>query len=371
MAKAKSNSSGIRRVAIDGHFLDEAQTRLHSEQDSKSISYVSSPVERHQATEDAEGVTLRLPGLTALQLYYDGVLTADAAKPVKLTVGGRPRGTFYLHWMRTLPGDEFGGPVVLRFGRKPAERERSPEPNAWVKGLAPLKVYPQGDWDPAQEYWGEPGEPIEAWAKPIIKRGPRPMYQMEQVLPGVNPEDFDSDPILEANELKERGKIARAKKLLEGLLVKDVRCLDAHAHLGNMAFDRDARIALDHYRRGVLIGELSLGERFEGVLSWGMIDNRPFLRCLNGLGPCLWRQEQFEEAEAVFVRLLWMSPDPGSLGGSRMRLHSAVAGGPLGLPAPRQRAANSGRANRVPAGGLARPAMRAGRRFNREQTLGV
>jgi hypothetical protein len=45
-----------------------------------------------------------------------------------------------------------------------------------------------------------------------------------------------------------------------------------------------------------------------GVLPWGMIDNRPFLRCLNGLGLCLWRLERFEEAEALFMRLLWMSP---------------------------------------------------------------
>jgi hypothetical protein len=57
------------------------------------------------------------------------------------------------------------------------------------------------------------------------------MYEMEQVLPGVDPEDFDSDPIVEANELRDRGQRARARKLLEGLLVKDVRCLDAHAHL--------------------------------------------------------------------------------------------------------------------------------------------
>jgi tetratricopeptide (TPR) repeat protein len=323
MQKAKSDSSSIRRVAIDGHFLDYVQTRLHSERGSGSLSYLSAPVERHRATEDAEGVTLTLPALTALQLFYDGVLTADGRKSVDLTIGGRSLGAYYLHWMHALPGNEFGGPVLLRFGPKPAKKDRPPEPNAWLKALMPLKLYPQGDWDPAEEYWGEPGEPIEAWAKPIIKRGPRPMYEMEQVLPGVDPQDFDSDPILEANELRDSGKNARAKKLLEGLLVKDVRCLDAHAHLGNLAFERDARTALEHYRRGVLIGELSLGERFEGVLSWRMIDNRPFLRCLNGLGLCLWRLEQFEEAEALFTRLLWMSPSDNL--GIRFLLHPVRA----------------------------------------------
>ena len=124
------------------------------------------------------------------------------------------------------------------------------------------------------------------------------MYEMEQVLPGADPEDFDSDPILEANELKDRRQITRAKKLLERLLVKDVRCLDAHAHLGNLAFDKQVRTALEHYQRGVLIGELSLGEKFEGVLPWGMIDNRPFLRCLNGLGLCLWRLDRFASSDS-------------------------------------------------------------------------
>jgi hypothetical protein len=47
-----------------------------------------------------------------------------------------------------------------------------------------------------------------------------------------------------------------------------------------LAFDRDVRTtAVDHYRRGVRIGELSLSENFEDVLPWGLIDNWPFLRC--------------------------------------------------------------------------------------------
>ncbi len=306
--KTTNRARGVRRIAIDGHFLDEIQTRLQTPASSKSLTYSAAPVERHQLIEDEEGVTLKLPALTALQLYHYGVLSADAQKSVELTVAGRPLGAYFLHWMRGLPGDEFGNPVLLRFGPQPAKQERVPEPNAWLKALVPLKLYRQEDWDPAEVYWGEPGERIEAWAKPIIKRGPRPMYQMEQILPGADPEDFNSDPILEANELRDRGQIARGKKLLEKLLIKDVRCLDAHAHLGNLAFDTQVRTALDHYQRGVLIGDLSLGEKFEGVLPWGMIDNRPFLRCLSGLGLCLWRMERFEEAEKLFMRLLWMSP---------------------------------------------------------------
>jgi hypothetical protein len=216
------------------------------------------------------GVTLKLPVLTALQLYHDGVLSADQGKPVELTIAARKRGGFYLQWLRGLSDEEFGNPVLLRFERKPSRKEQPYNSNEWLIGLVALKLRQRGQWDPAEEYWGEAGERVEAWAKPIIKRGPRPMYEMEQILPGADPDDFDSDPILEANELRDRGQIARAKKLLEKLLIRDVRCLDAHAHLGNIVFDNDVRTALDHYQRGVLIGQLSLGEKFEGVLPWGI-----------------------------------------------------------------------------------------------------
>ena len=38
-------------------------------------------------------------------------------------------------------------------------------------GLAPLRLEDSGPWDPSEHYWGEEGEPIEEWAKPIIARG--------------------------------------------------------------------------------------------------------------------------------------------------------------------------------------------------------
>jgi hypothetical protein len=47
--------------------------------------------------------------------------------------------------------------------------------------LRPLGLEKCGMWDPAEEYWGEEGEPIEEWAKPIIARGARPQFEMQQV----------------------------------------------------------------------------------------------------------------------------------------------------------------------------------------------
>jgi hypothetical protein len=44
------------------------------------------------------------------------------------------------------------------------------------------------------------------------------------------------------------------------------------------------------------------------VLRWGFVDNRPFLRCMQGYGLCLWRLGRWEEASRVFGRMLWMNP---------------------------------------------------------------
>lgn len=125
------------------------------------------------------------------------------------------------------------------------------------------------------------GEPIEEWARPIIARGPRPAFEMEQVLPGEDPDDPFDDPITKSNDLKDAG---------------------------DFAFDTRPEEAIRHYEVGLRIGELSLGDDFEGVLPWGHIDSRPFLRCMHGFGLCLWRLGRFEEAERVFDRMLWLNP---------------------------------------------------------------
>ena len=73
-------------------------------------------------------------------------------------------------------------------------------------------------------------------------------------------------------------------------------------------FDWAPQLALRHYTVGVSIGALSLGPRFEGVLSWALLDNRPFLRCMNGRALCLWRTGSLREAADVFREMSWMNP---------------------------------------------------------------
>lgn len=102
--------------------------------------------------------------------------------------------------------------------------------DAQALDLVPLRLDEQGEWDPEEEYWGE--GPIEPWAQEIIARGPRPMYEMEQVLPGADPDTWDSDPIIESNDRRAAGDVEGARD---------------NAHLGNMVFDVWPNEAICHY----------------------------------------------------------------------------------------------------------------------------
>jgi tetratricopeptide (TPR) repeat protein len=149
---------------------------------------------------------------------------------------------------------------------------------------------------------------------------------MEQVIPGEDPDDPDVDPILESNDLKGAGDWSGARKILMGLCQADLRCLDAHAHLGNLSLPRTPEHAIRHYEVGLRIGELSLAEDFDGLLPWGLVDNRPFLRCLHGYGLCLWRLGRFDEAGRVFDRMLWLNPSDNQ--GARFLIGPTAAGEP-------------------------------------------
>src|ERR1035437_8573310 len=180
--------------------------------------------------------------------------------------------------------------------------------DAAALGLVPLRLEERGVWDPSAHCWGEEGEPIEEWAKPVIVRGQRPEFEMEQVLPGADSEDMFSAPISQSNDRRDAGDSEGAYKILMDLCQADLRCLDAHSHLGNLVFQQMPKDAIRHYEVGIRIGELSLGEGFAGLLPWGWIDNRRFLRCMQGFGLCLWRLGRFQEADRIFDRMLWLNP---------------------------------------------------------------
>lgn len=201
------------------------------------------------------------------------------------------------------------------------------EVDAW--GLPPLRLEFHNTWDPQQwkkeweECWPDVVPPwrnftatpgVRALYRRIFEAGSRPAYEMEQVLPGADPDDPFTDPILESVDLRELGDWHGARKLLEDCLLEDLRSIDAHVHLGNLLmYDRASRYTLDeaerHYRIGVAVGEQALGPSFHGLLPADYMDNRPFLRALHGLALCRWRLGDMDEARRIASRLLWLDPE--------------------------------------------------------------
>ncbi len=175
-----------------------------------------------------------------------------------------------------------------------------------VELAVPLRLTYAGMWDPADQYWGEEGVELDPVTEQIVAAGPRPEFEMEQVIPGEDPDDWDDDPIIHSAELRRAGYTKEATTLLESLLEQDERCIDAWVHLGNIAFERGPKAALGLYDTAVSIGERSLPEHFDGLLPRGLVDNRPFLRALHGLGLCAWRQRRWDDAEAIFTDLAWI-----------------------------------------------------------------
>lgn len=177
-------------------------------------------------------------------------------------------------------------------------------------GLKPLPLEggELGDLRSAYEPYRNPDPYAPLWRKLTAKH--RPWFEMDPIawgaLPGL---DADENPTCDAAELAEAGDHEGARELLMEVLCTDLRCIDAHAHLGNLVFKRSPKQAIVHYEIGIRIGELSLPPDFDGVLVWGRIYNRPFLRCLRGYGLCLWRLGKFAEAQQVFERILSLNPN--------------------------------------------------------------
>ena len=114
MARRRSSASNPR-VAVNGVFLDEVRTRLDYGRETGSIALMVLPVEHHRLTVDGDTVVLCTPAITALQLYYDGVLPADRDRAVELTLGSEKLGKYLVQSLRRVEMSQFGEPVLIRF----------------------------------------------------------------------------------------------------------------------------------------------------------------------------------------------------------------------------------------------------------------
>jgi len=183
--------------------------------------------------------------------------------------------------------------------------------NVKALGLEPLPLEDKGleDLAATSEPFEKPDPYAEMWD--FFASVPRQAFEFHEIAwgagVGVDPADPEGDLVSDASELSEYDPDG-ARQLLTKALSHDLRCIDAHAHLGNLRFDHWPEVAMAHYEVGIGMGDLSLGPDFNALLPWGYIHNRPYLRCLHGYGLCLWRLGNVDKARAVFERILSLNP---------------------------------------------------------------
>jgi hypothetical protein len=220
--------------------------------------------------------------------------------------------------LRTAVRDEIAGSIISVTPTKQWWHGRHPylsgnvlsvRIDASVLGLVPLALYRQD-------------EPLPESRGHEAVRDERAVYRMEQLAPASD--DAGADLLLEARECIGARAYAEADELLHEVLALDLRYLDAHALLGERNLSSWPPLALHHFDLGVAVGSLTVGEDFDGVLPWGLVDNRPFLRCLHGLSSALLRRNRREDAAAALRRLLRL--DPGDHLGARASLADLEAG---------------------------------------------
>lgn len=206
--------------------------------------------------------------------------------------------------LRTAVRDEIAGSIITVTPKKQWTHARHPylsgevsavRINASVLGLVPLALLREDALNPA------------------IGRDPsgdsHAAYRLGQVASASD--DAGVELLLGAQECMDARDYAEADELLHKVLALDLRYLDAHAMLGERNLSSWPTLALHHFELGVAIGSLTVGTDFDGVLPWGFVENRPFLRCLHGLSRALLRCERREDAAAALRRLLRLDPtDP-------------------------------------------------------------
>jgi tetratricopeptide (TPR) repeat protein len=117
------------------------------------------------------------------------------------------------------------------------------------------------------------------------------------------------DELLEAREgghIPETRYVAGLKALIE----QHPDYLDAHAHLGYALLDLGkAKAALEACERGTAVADSLVPSGYDGLIEWGSLENRPFLRIFHATTLALLAAKQRGRAIALMERLLKWNPD--------------------------------------------------------------
>ena len=131
----------------------------------------------------------------------------------------------------------------------------------------------------------------------------------------VHPDGYNDtlDMLDKGCDFYEMGALEQAEKIFKGIVEEMPDHLDGLNHwalVRNQLGDMDtAKVLLE---QAVSMGKKAFLQNFvigEDLLEWGFLDNRPFLRCMYGLGFILLKTGDFEHANKIFMEMLSLNPN--------------------------------------------------------------
>lgn len=124
----------------------------------------------------------------------------------------------------------------------------------------------------------------------------------------IQPANPVEDAFDEAMEHWWRGDRKRAVQAFRQVLQEDPAHADAYNHLGIAAMEEGRLDEAERHFRAAIEGGSRHIEVAGGLLEWGNLENRPYLRAHGNLALVLRRQARWAEAAAVHERMLGFNP---------------------------------------------------------------
>lgn len=125
-----------------------------------------------------------------------------------------------------------------------------------------------------------------------------------------NPKREQAAEILDQGlELLEQGDEKEAGRYFFKSIEIDPTYADGYNHLGNIAWRKgEWKEAEGLYRKAFELAEPEVKDIPKGGF-WGILESRPYMRALHGLGLVAWKQGRLEEAVDIFKRMLKLNPN--------------------------------------------------------------
>lgn len=117
------------------------------------------------------------------------------------------------------------------------------------------------------------------------------------------------DTLDQGLDLLEQGKEEEAGRYFFNSIEIDPTYADGYNHLANIAWRKgDWKQAEGLYQKAFELAEPEVKDIPKGEF-WSILESRPYMRALHGLGLTAWKQSRLEEAIGVFKQMLKLNPN--------------------------------------------------------------